>query len=474
MEGLLHAFSYANKHLCSERMVKRIHYMLKLTMELQESTREPIVLPAPDRILNFQQRIKPKAQILSPVGYKAKDKKGEDHSFCMNEPSKDLKHLAVAPDMVNQMSALPGFTAGLTEVISRFWFENHSSNKFKRILPGSSNTKKYLKMVLAPIFLWSDDTSDNKSKQYNVFYGYLMYMAAMPLEMKSRRENTLFICISDKNLKAFDMLGPIVDDFVKLEIGIEVFSYDHNEYVLLVVPLLLLIADNSRHSQLAMHKGTNSKELTHLHDVIQSKLPNAARYKILTDTLSFSVNGSEEFLRLNSFDLTKDCPVEVLHTVPLGCIKYLVDYFMKEVLTVAERDTLGNIIMPSRNRNAYSRIFRNNLRHCGSFVGRDYKQLIQVLPTIISKLFLQSTVRINMFSQCFIYLGQLCSLIYLRGIESNYEQYIYVFRDTLSNFTDSLYVLDKHLCQTDAKSPKFSLRPKIHLLHHLLDDVQRF
>ncbi|KAL0097348.1 hypothetical protein J3Q64DRAFT_1693761 [Phycomyces blakesleeanus] len=581
LEGLLHAFFYGDEDLCSERMVKKIIYMLKITLKLQETTSQPLVLPAPDRISNFQQRIKSKIPILRPTKCIAKNKKGEEHTFFMNKPSEYLKHLAATPGMVNQMSALPDFTAGqrlhlnqgnkwkyheslqmpmitfnnqdfwigdlvkdhqnghwlinkfmkksiiyvecfpviyndnhnatisdifiglntnfatmtrpylipietitssirkelcfqgqgctagydangkvvleqhgLTEAISHLWFETYSSNKFKRILPNpSNNTNKYMKVVIMPIILWSDDTSGNKSKQYNVFDSYLMYLAAMPLEVRSQQENTLFICTSDKNLKAVDMLGPIVNDFVKLEIGIEVFSYDHNEYILLVAPLLLLMADNPRHSQLAMHK---------------------ARYKMLTDTLSFSVNGSEEFLRLNSFDPTTDCPVEVLHTVPLGCIKYLVDYFMKEVLTVAERDRLGNIIMSSRNRDAYSRTFQNNLRHCGSFAGRDYKQLIQVLPTIISKVFLQSTVRINMFSQCFIYLGQLCSLIYLRGIESNYEQYIYVFRDTLSKFTDTLYVLDKHLCQTDAKPPKFSLRPKIHLLHHLLDDVQRF
>ncbi|KAL0082119.1 hypothetical protein F4703DRAFT_1954272 [Phycomyces blakesleeanus] len=448
-------------------MVKKIHYMLKLTLKLQESSREPIVLLAPDRILNFQQRIKSKIPILSPVKCMMKNKKGEEHSFFMNKPSQYLKHLATTPGMIDQMSALPDFTSGqwpnlnqsdkwkyhesfqvpmitfknqdfwvgnlvkdhqnrhwlvkkfvtkternisenetnlrkyvecflvipdnnsndiistifvglttnfavmpnshlvsidtialvtektllfygngctinydancqftlehdgLDEDIFHLWHESHTSNKFKRILSGSSqNNKKYMKVALVPLILWFDDTSGNKSKHYNISDSYLIYLAAMPLEMRSRQENTLFICTSDKNLIAIDMLDPIVNAFVKLEIGIEVFSYDHNEYILLVAPLLLLIADNPRHSQLAKHK---------------------------------------------------DCPVEVLHTISLGCIKYLVDYFMKEVLTVAERDRL-----------------------------------------------------------------------------------------------DNLYILDKHLWQTDAKPPKFSLRPKIHLLHHLLNDIQQF
>ncbi|KAL0097323.1 hypothetical protein J3Q64DRAFT_1693737 [Phycomyces blakesleeanus] len=231
----------------------------------------------------------------------------------------------------------------------------------------------------------------------------------MSLEMRSQQENTLFIYTSDKNLKSVDMLGSIVNDFVKLEVEIKVFSYDHNEYIFFVAPFLLLMANNSRHLQLAMHKSTNSK---------------------------YSYN----------------CLVEVFHRVPLSFIKYLIDYFIKEVLTVAERNILDNIIMSGRNLDAYSRKFQNNLQHYRSFVGRAYKQLIQALPTIISKLFFQLTICINIFFQCFIHFEQLCSLIYLCSIELNYKQYIYIFRDALSKFTDILYILNKHLCQTDAKS----------------------
>ncbi|KAI7886548.1 uncharacterized protein EV154DRAFT_427426 [Mucor mucedo] len=299
---------------------------------------------------------------------------------------------------------------GIDDELSRLWFGTNFANRYKRLVPGSPlNSPKFLKVVVAPIILWSDDTSGNKSKQYNVFDSYLMYLGAMSLEKRSRRENTMFICTSDKNLQAVDMLGAIVDDLSKLEQGIEVYSYDHQEYVLLVAPLLLFMADNPRHSQLAMHKGTSSKfpcrkclrpkatnlsdilrsdpdtlepyilhrydgrTLAQLKDVLRCQEEDKPRYKTYTDIFSFSVNGSEEFLRLQSFDPTLDCPVEVLHTVPLGCIKYLVDYLIKQILSVAERERLGNAISNGRNNQAYSRTFRNNLRHCGSFVGRDYK-----------------------------------------------------------------------------------------------------
>ncbi|OAD79202.1 hypothetical protein PHYBLDRAFT_139237 [Phycomyces blakesleeanus NRRL 1555(-)] len=62
------------------------------------------------------------------------------------------------------------------------------------------------------------------------------------------------------------------------------------------------------------------------------------------------LDGYKESLRLKAFDpsLPKGMPVETLYIIPLAC-------------------------------KSYSRTFRNKLRHTGSFVGRDFKELIQVL-----------------------------------------------------------------------------------------------
>ncbi|KAI9356421.1 hypothetical protein BD770DRAFT_390206 [Pilaira anomala] len=399
--------------------------------------------------------------------------------------------------------------AGLDSDISRLW---SGYNQYKRIIPGSSeNDQKFKKVVISPIVIWSDDTSGNKSKQYNVFDSYLMYLAAMPLEKRTRRENAMFLCTSDKNLQAVNMLGPIVEDLKQLEEGIEVYSYDHNDYVLLVAPLLMLMADNPRHSQLAMHKGTSSKapcrkclrlkprtlanlemyvdpltehrhvlhdyrrrDLTQLHEVIRCNSTDVPRYKMISDKYSFLVNGSEKFLALRAFDPTQDCPVDILHSVPLGVIKYLVDYLMKKVLTAPERDHLGNILLSCKNKDAYSRNFRKNLRHCGSFLGRDYKQLIQVIPTVLGMVFPDPNNTIRFISQALNYLGQLCSLIYLRGVGEKYDMYMQSLRSALLNFTDALFKLDTHLKDHDPSAPVFSLKPKLHILHHLVEDIERF
>lgn len=115
-----------------------------------------------------------------------------------------------------------------------------------------------MKVSNIPIILFSDDTSGNRSKQYNKYDSYIMAPAALPYEKLNARENHFFICTSKKDLSAVDMLPPLVDNLCLLEDGIEVFSAIHNEYVLVVAPILFIACDNPRHSQLGMHKGTNS------------------------------------------------------------------------------------------------------------------------------------------------------------------------------------------------------------------------
>lgn len=70
-----------------------------------------------------------------------------------------------------------------------------------------------------------------------------------------------------------------------------------------------------------------SRSLASLEEDLRCKENDNPRFKVLVDKFSFTVNGNEAFLRLKSFDPMLDCPVEVLHTIPLGCIKYLVDFF---------------------------------------------------------------------------------------------------------------------------------------------------
>lgn len=68
-----------------------------------------------------------------------------------------------------------------------------------------------MKVVVAPLMLFTDDTSGNLSKQYNLFDSYLLIPAAMSYDARSSKNNSFFMCTSNKKLTSVDMLPAIVD-----------------------------------------------------------------------------------------------------------------------------------------------------------------------------------------------------------------------------------------------------------------------
>lgn len=136
----------------------------------------------------------------------------------------------------------------------KLWFNQTFFEQFKRRRPDNS----LMKVVNVPLILFSDDTSGNKSKQYNKYDSFLMVPAAMSFEERNARDSHHFVCTANKVLSAVDMLPPLVDDLCSLEEGVEMYSAVYNKYVLVISPILFISGDNPRHSQLAMHKGTCS------------------------------------------------------------------------------------------------------------------------------------------------------------------------------------------------------------------------
>ena len=77
-----------------------------------------------------------------------------------------------------------------------------------------------LPVIMAPIVLYSDDTSGNRSKKWNKFDCWCMSMAGLPISEARKIKNILFICCSNK-LTALQMADGLVDDLLLLEEGIE-------------------------------------------------------------------------------------------------------------------------------------------------------------------------------------------------------------------------------------------------------------
>ena len=114
------------------------------------------------------------------------------------------------------------------------------------------------KVVMVPLILFSDDTSGKRSKKWHKFESFYLLLARLPSRDNMQHINIHFICSFD-SVTPLDMAEPIARELATLENeGVEVFDAYSNENVLVVEPLLLIICDNPRASELLNHLGSSA------------------------------------------------------------------------------------------------------------------------------------------------------------------------------------------------------------------------
>ena len=112
---------------------------------------------------------------------------------------------------------------------------------------------------MLPLILFSDDTSGNKSKKWHLFDSWSVTLAGLPRHENSKVSNIHFCCCSDK-VSAMDMCGAIVSDLMLLEKeGVEAYDAKLQQAVLVVSPLMCIVADNPRASEILNHLGGSAK-----------------------------------------------------------------------------------------------------------------------------------------------------------------------------------------------------------------------
>ena len=115
-------------------------------------------------------------------------------------------------------------------------------------------------VVIAPINLYSDDMSGNRSKKWNKFDVWCMTLAGLPRKESVKFQNVHFISCSNR-LSALEMTEPLVEDLKMLEKGIKVFDALTESEIFVVAPVLCVLCDNVRASELLNHLGSKAKKL---------------------------------------------------------------------------------------------------------------------------------------------------------------------------------------------------------------------
>ena len=115
-----------------------------------------------------------------------------------------------------------------------------------------------LTIVMLPVILYTDDTSGNKSKQWNKFDSWCVKLAGLPKKENSKLHNIHFVCCSNK-VSVMDMSAPLASELQELEAtGVDAYDAALQETVLVVAPVMCAICDNPRHSEIMNHLGPSA------------------------------------------------------------------------------------------------------------------------------------------------------------------------------------------------------------------------
>lgn len=110
---------------------------------------------------------------------------------------------------------------------------------------------------MAPIIIYTDDTSGNKSKKWNKFDLICLTMAGLPLHMARQLHNINFLTCSN-NMSVMEMIDALVEELLKLEEGIIVFDSLSQCDILVLSPVIAILCDNARASELLNHSGARA------------------------------------------------------------------------------------------------------------------------------------------------------------------------------------------------------------------------
>ncbi|KIJ48475.1 hypothetical protein M422DRAFT_125766, partial [Sphaerobolus stellatus SS14] len=162
--------------------------------------------------------------------------------------------------------------------------------------------------------------------------------------------------------------------------------------------------------------------------------------------------------RIKSIDPHADTPVEILHVILLGCVKY----FWRDVMLRISNDE-KNILAARLSSMEVSALGippvagKTLVNYAGSLTGRDFRVIAQVAPFCIYDM---------VPSECYntwLALGKLVPLVWQPEIE-DIDEHIRKLEQAIDVFL---------LC-TAKWMPRWFNKPKFHILLHLPDHVRRF
>ncbi|KAI0039203.1 hypothetical protein FA95DRAFT_1504515 [Auriscalpium vulgare] len=176
----------------------------------------------------------------------------------------------------------------------------------------------------------------------------------------------------------------------------------------------------------------------------------------LVDT--FPENTVSPVWRIKTFDPHRDTPVEILHVVLLGFVKY----FWRDVIARVKDDKKALLITRLNSVDVSGLgvsplAGRTLVQYAGSLTGRDFRVVAQAAPFVIYDLVPQ---------ECYATWLALCRLVPLiwQPQITDLEPHLAAMQDAIDHFLNC----------TARWTPRWFNKPKFHIIRHLPDHVRRF
>ncbi|KAJ7195789.1 hypothetical protein GGX14DRAFT_575340 [Mycena pura] len=198
-------------------------------------------------------------------------------------------------------------------------------------------------------------------------------------------------------------------------------------------------------------------------NALKSLNPDRSEEDIKAELVQWTLDNRDKiysaFLTTKGFDATKDTPVEILHTILLGLVKY-VWHISHSKWSPAQKKTYALRLQTTETRALSIHAVRANyiMQYAGSLIGRQFKTLVQ------SNVFHMHGLVSDEKFLAWRAVGELGALFWFTEIR-NMEEYLADLRVAVANMLDVCALIDPS---------KIITKIKYHLLTHTDDDVRAF
>ncbi|KAG9120298.1 hypothetical protein FRC07_004256 [Ceratobasidium sp. 392] len=210
-------------------------------------------------------------------------------------------------------------------------------------------------------------------------------------------------------------------------------------------------------SLLARRSEMTPSNSTNISKLMQAQIASVLKQEYQANTPALRMN---PLLQMKDFDVHKDTPIEILHTVQLGAVKYFWRFTCKHLdkeqfkifKTRFESLSVAGLDMGT------SRVPEYICRYPGSLIGTHFRFVIQLIPFALRGLIPPELLRV------WLVLGRLTVLLWHKRIP-NMDEYCNELTTFIDDFLHAVSTFDPLTITTKAK---------LHILTHAPFHVRRF